>query len=256
MQKNKLRETLKAGKVAIGPFIKLLDPSIVEIAGLAGFDFVIIDMEHGPHTVPTAQNMVRAAKLRGVTPIIRVTENNPAHILRALDIGAEGVQVPQIGNREDALRTVKASKFYPQGERGVCRYVSAADYTATDRFEYFSGSNDQNLTIVHIEGQEGIRNLPEILQVEGLDIVFLGPYDLSQSCGVPGQVDHPLVAEKMQQAVELATQAGVAVGTFVDNVEAGHKWMKLGVQYISFAVDVGIFFEACKGIVERLREKE
>ena len=117
-----------------------------------------------------------------------------------------------------------------------------------------SSANQDSLVVVHIEGVAGVNNLSEILKVDGLDVIFLGPYDLSQSCGVPGQIDHPKVIAKMQDAVKLARRKDTAVGTFVETVAGARKWMDLGVQYISYSVDVGIFFEACKSIVERLRK--
>jgi len=110
------------------------------------------------------------------------------------------------------------------------------------------------VVIIHVEGVEGVRNLREILEVPGIDIIFLGPYDLSQSCGVPGKVDHPAVVEKMEEAVSIAKKAGVKIGTFVDNCKQAKKWKEVGVQYISFSVDVGIYYEACSGIVKRLKE--
>jgi 4-hydroxy-2-oxoheptanedioate aldolase len=254
MQKNKLKEKLQAGRTVLGPFLKMTDPAIVEIVGHAGFDFVIIDTEHGPMSIETAQNLIRAAEIVKITPIIRVTENNQSLILRALDIGAQGVQVPQISQKTHAEETVKAAKYHPRGERGLCRFIRAADYSSMDRFKYFEKANQETLVIVHIEGVEGINNLSDILTIKDLDIIFLGPYDLSQSCGVPGQVEHPKVIEKMTQVVKMAKKENKIVGTFVDTVEAGKKWMQLGVQYISFSVDVGIFFQACSHIVEDIKK--
>jgi 4-hydroxy-2-oxoheptanedioate aldolase len=253
MKTNRLKELIRKNNPVFGPFMKFTDPAAVEIAALAGFDFVILDMEHGPCTVETAQNLVRAAQLRGITPVIRVSDNTPSTILRVLDIGAEAVQIPQIANKADALEAVRSAKFFPEGERGVCRYVRAADFSALDRQQHFQSSNQQTTIIVHIEGVEGIRNLPDILTVEHLDIIFLGPYDLSQSCKVPGQVHHPLVVEKMREAVSLAQQAHVAVGTFVESPEAAQKWIQAGVLYISYSVDVGIYLTACAEIVKQLR---
>jgi len=254
MRQNSLKEKLSSGETTFGPFLKLSDPAIVEISGYAGFDFVIIDTEHGPLSIETAQDLVRAAETADITPVIRVTENNPSLILRALDIGAQGIQIPQIANQSDAEKAVQAAKYHPQGDRGVCRFVRAANYSSMDRFKYFEQANQETLVIVHIEGVEGVNNLPDILTVEGLDVVFLGPYDLSQSCGVPGQVEHPKVIEKMKQAIELARNQKKIVGTFVDSVDAGKKWMDLGVQYISYSVDVGIFYQACSGIIKMFNE--
>jgi len=254
MKRNKVREIIEKGEVALGPFMKFTDPASVEIAGKAGFDFVIIDMEHGPVSVETAQNLIRAADLVDITPIIRVTENEPGFILRALDIGAGGVEVPQIGTKEDALRLVRSAKFAPRGSRGVCRFVRAADYSASDRYKYFEEANKETITVPHIEGTKGISNLKEILSVEGLDIVFVGPYDLSQSLNIPGQVEDSRVVEKMREVVNMCKKSRLAVGTFVDDFKAAKKWIAQGVQYISFSVDVGIFYEACRSIVRELKE--
>jgi len=253
LRENRLKKILREGKVAIGPFMKFSDPAAVEIAGYAGFDFVIIDLEHGPLSIERAQDLVRAAELVGVTPVIRVSENSSSTILRALDIGAQGVEVPHILTGEDAKRAVEAARFSPEGERGVCRFVRAAAYSHLDRYQYFKKSNEEIIVIVHIEGLEGIANLKDIVEVSGLDILFLGPYDLSQSCKVPGQIDHPMVVEKMQRAVEIARKREVVVGTFVETRDEAKKWIKAGVRYISFSVDVGIYYQACARIVEGLR---
>jgi 4-hydroxy-2-oxoheptanedioate aldolase len=248
MKVNILKKALAEGKTVFGPFCKILDPAVVELAALAGFDFVIIDMEHGPYSIETVQQMVRAAEARGITPVVRVTENSETSILRVLDIGARSVQVPQISTAEDAAKVVSSSLFYPKGERGMCRYVRAGDYTAVDKAEHFGTTNESILTIIHIEGVEGLENLPAILKCDGIDVIFLGPYDLSQSCGVPGQVHHEKVVKRMEEAVALARKSGKVVGTFVETVEDAKKWEKIGVQYISYAVDTGIILNAFKKI--------
>ena len=190
MKKNNLKEVLKEGKNGFGTFLKFTDPAVVEIMGFAGFDFVIIDQEHGPISLQSAQNMLRAAESANITPVIRVTDNAETLILRALDIGAQGIEIPQINTKSDALRAVKAVKYSPQGQRGLCRYVRAADYSSMDRYKYFKYASQETMIIAHIEGVEGINNLEEILSVAGIDVIFIGPYDLSQSLGIPGQINH------------------------------------------------------------------
>ena len=254
MRTNSMKQKLQQGEAVYGPFLKLSDPALIEIAALAGFDFAIIDSEHGPFSMETAQQLVRSAEARGLTPIVRVPENEPHYILRALDIGAHGVQVPQVSTKEAAIRTAEAAKYHPKGDRGVCCFTRAAQYGSIPPAEHFETSNAEVSVIVHIEGVEGVTNLPEILTVEGLDVIFLGPYDLSQSCGVPGQVDHPSVVEKMEEAVKLSREAGKAVGTYVNTVEAGKRWRDIGVQYVSISVDTNIFYNACKGMVDGFSE--
>ena len=199
--------------------------------------------------------MIRAAELVNISPIVRVTDNAPESILRALDIGAHGVQVPQVSSCTEAEEVLKSARFHPDGNRGVCKFVRAADYSSTPPATYLKEANRQSLVIVHIEGIEGINNLPDILKNVDVDIVFIGPYDLSQSCDVPGQVDHPEVEGKMKEAVALAQEADKIVGTFVDDVETARKWRNLGVQYIAFSVDVGLFSRICSDIVRELSQR-
>jgi len=253
VRKNYLKKTLQNGKVVFGPFMKFTDPAAVEIMGFAGFDFVIIDAEHGPISMENAQNMIRVAEAVNITPIIRVGSNDEVLILRALDIGAQGIEIPQINSKPDAVRAVKSVKYSPQGERGVCRYVRAANYSSMDKFKYFESANKETMIIAHIEGVEGINNLDEILSVSGIDVIFIGPYDLSQSLGIPGQVNHSLVVEKMKEVVLKCKQNKVAVGTFADDIETAKSWVSLGVQYMSFSVDVGILYEISKTIVNKLK---
>ncbi|TNJ42387.1 aldolase [Tamlana fucoidanivorans] len=252
MTKNLLQQSLKEGKTVYGPFCKMQDPAIVEIAAYSGFDFVIIDMEHGPYSIESVQNMIRAAEARGITPVVRVTENSETLILRTLDIGAKCIQVPQICTKADADKLVKSTKFYPKGERGMCRYVRAAEYTNIGPADHFGKANDSVITIIHIEGMEGINNLEEIVKVDGIDVIFLGPYDLSQSCGVPGEVDNPKVVDAMKLAVETAKKYDKAVGTFTESVEKAKMWREIGVQYISYAVDVGLIMNTFKSITKEL----
>jgi 4-hydroxy-2-oxoheptanedioate aldolase len=247
---NLLKEKLENKSNVIGPFMKLSSPPVVEIAGLAGFDFVIIDCEHGPLNMLEAENMIRAAHLANMSAVVRVGENNPNMISRALDIGADAVEIPQISTKEDALNAVKASKFSPLGERGVCRYVRAAKYSSMDKSEYFKYANENTLVIIHIEGMEGIENLDKILEVDGIDVIFIGPYDLSQSLGIPGDVNNIKVEEKMKEVVNKASAKGKIVGTFVDDIESAKKWKSLGIQYMSYAVDVGIIYDSFKKITE------
>lgn len=252
MKINKLKKALEEGKTVFGPFCKMLDPTVIELAALAGFDFVIIDMEHGPYSIETVQQMIRAAEAKGIEAVVRVTENSETSLLRVLDVGAICIQVPQISTAEDAARVVRSAMFHPMGERGMCRYVRAADYTNIDKAEHFGNTNESILTIIHIEGVAGLENLPAILTTDGIDIIFLGPYDLSQSCGVPGQVHHEKVIKRMEEAVVLAKKSGKVVGTFVESVEDAKKWSEIGVQYIAYAVDTGLILNAFKGITAGL----
>lgn len=250
----KLIENLRSNKQSIGPFSKSSDPAIIECIGLAGFDFVIIDLEHGPNSIETAQNLIRAALIHKMTPIVRVNENNESIISKALDIGAQGIQVPQVNNEREARDAVNAAKFSPIGNRGICRYVRAAGFSSENKIKYFEDSNKNTLIIIQIEGREGLKNIDNILQVEGYDIVFIGPYDLSQSLGVPGQINHPRVIDAMKMIIKKTTKHKKAVGTFIETPNDFKVWKDLGLLYLSYKVDVGIFYDACRNLHNELNE--
>ena len=246
------REKLKTR--AAGIFSKTSDPAFIEVMGYAGLDYVIIDLEHGPNTIASAQNLIRAAEVSGIFPIVRVKEGCACVMGEALDIGALGLQIPQITTKAEAEAAVGRAKFHPMGNRGVCRFVRAAEYSAKDRFEYFAEAN-RSVVILQIEGKEGIENIDGILEVGGVDVIFVGPYDLSQSLGLTGQVSHPSVEEKMLEIANKCEKKGMTAGTFADTPESAAKWIAKGVKYISYSVDVGIFYNAVSGLVQMLKQK-
>lgn len=244
------KQKLSDGKPVFCPFMKTCDPAFVEAAGYANMDFAILDMEHGPGNIENMQNNIRAAQLSGILPIVRVSSLTEEAAGRALDIGAAGVEIPQITNAQQAEKAVNMAKFYPKGERGACRFVRAAKYSHTERERYFENANN-TLVIIQLEGAEAIKNLDEIFKVKGIDIIFIGPYDLSQSLGVPGQTTHPLVINAMKSIIEKAKKNGITIGTFTDSDETVKMWLESGVQYISYSVDVGIFYESCRHLVHK-----
>jgi 4-hydroxy-2-oxoheptanedioate aldolase len=152
-----------------------------------------------------------------------------------------------------ADRAARGAYFHPKGARGVQPFVRAASYRSYPTAEFFGRSNDDIVLVHHIEGERGIENLDEILAVEGFDVAFIGPYDLSQSLGIPGQVKHPRVRARMSEALEKARDAGKVVGTYCDDVETAQEWRALGVRYITVSLDAGIFLSSARRIVDSLR---
>ncbi|WP_423747532.1 aldolase/citrate lyase family protein (plasmid) [Haladaptatus sp. SPP-AMP-3] len=243
-----LRQRLLAGESAVGTF-QLLDSTMVsEMIGVAGMDFVIYDQEHGPLTAETTLELSTAAQNEDVAPIVRVRENDEAEIQRALDIGAVGVQVPQVETRADAEAAVEAARFDPIGSRGLSQYVRAGGYVGSET--YTDDQNDETLLVVQVEGERGVENIDEIVAVDGIDVVFLGPYDLSQSLGIPGQVTHDRVEDLMLRVCERAAETGTVVGAFADDAEIATKWLEAGVQYLTLGVDVALFTERLGDLVD------
>jgi 4-hydroxy-2-oxoheptanedioate aldolase len=245
-----VRAVLAEGPIT-GPFCKTCDPALIEALGQAGFAFGILDLEHGGNDLPTLGHLLRAAHCGGLLPVVRVPDADPSLIGRVLDLGAGGVQVPDVRNAATARACVQAARFAPLGSRGVCRFVRAADYGGMERSAYFSAAN-QALLVLQVEGAEGIAALDEILAVDGFDVLFIGPYDLSQSLGHPGEIEHPAVIAAIEGVVTRCAAAGVACGIFCDNAVQAARWRGLGVRYLATSVDVAIFADAARGLAHSL----
>jgi len=255
MRNQSIKERLKKGEFVVGPFMKSRDPAMVEIVGLAGFDFAILDMEHSALSIESVEDLIRMAQVRGIDSIVRVAEISESAISGPLDAGASGLLVPHVDTRKQAEEVVFLSKFSPLGERGMDVYARAADYSRLAKDIYLKQANRQTLLIIQIEGKKGVENLDDILMVKGLDAIFVGPYDLSQSLGVPGEIDHPRVIEKTKEVVGKVKKAGLSLGIYVDDVQTAKRWIDLGVQFIALLVDTVIFLQACQSLVAALRKE-
>ncbi len=237
MQKNKTKARLRAGETVFGCFVRYPDPGLIEFLGYQGWDFLVFDAEHGTVEPRDCENMTRAAELRGVTPIIRVTTNWQPIILRYLDTGAQGLLVPWVQSAAEAEAAVRSVKYQPQGIRGLAG-VRAADYGQTQSLgEYVEQANAETLVVLQIETAQAIEQLPEILKVGGIDVIFIGPSDLSQSLGLPGQAQHPTVQAAMQRIADCVAPTEVALGLMVRNVESAREWRKKGARYIAISLE-------------------
>ena len=248
------RERLKNGDVLIGIFCKTTASEFVEVIGHAGFDFCILDMEHGPASLETLQNLVRAAEVSGVLPIVRTRDMNPESVAQPLDLGAAGIQVPKVASKAEAESVVDAAKFAPLGHRGVCRFVRAARFSAMDRATYFASANE-SLVILQLEGTH-LSEYEKIADIPGVDILFIGPYDLSQALGIPGQIEHPRVLEEMQKIIAVAKRKNKTIGVFADSLTQTQRWVNAGVQYIAYSVDLGLFHIVCRDTVAAIRSQK
>ena len=163
-----------------------------------------------------------------------------------------GVQVPQINTVDDARRVIHSAKYSPLGERGLSIFTRAGDYFKHAGENHTDRQNEETTVVVHIEGRRGLDNLDEIMTVDGIDVLFLGPYDISQSLGVPGDVRNPIVETALKDAATRARDRGRAVGSYAKDVEMGKWLIDMGVQYLSINVDATIYMQACERIVKEL----
>lgn len=253
MQPNKTKARLKKGEVVHGCFTRYADATLVEVLGYQGWDFIVFDGEHGAIEPSDCEHMVRAAELRGVTPIIRVPTNLPPVILRFMDTGAHGLHVPMVNSRADAEAVVRSVKYQPRGIRGLAG-VRAADFAQTVPLgQYVAQSNAETMVVVHIETNEAANALPEMLSVDGLDVIFVGPNDLSHSLGFPGEMQHPKVQETIQRVADIVTRSNVAFGIMATNAEVARHWCHRGARYITIGLE-SLLSPACRSYLKVVRE--
>jgi 4-hydroxy-2-oxoheptanedioate aldolase len=239
---------LREGVPLMGIFIGPPSPAIVEMAGHAGYDFVILDNEHGPSGLETTEHLIRAARCAGTIPIVRVSNANTQEILRTLDIGAAGVQVPQVNTVEQARTVVAAAKYPPLGVRGVAFSTRAAGYGFFGGEGHVKASNEGTVVITHIETVEAVGNLDGMLEVEGIDVMFIGPTDLSVSMGYPGNPGHPEVQATIRDCIHRITATGRTAGLMVGSPQEFHQFAEAGARYITFNI-TGIVGAAMKANV-------
>ena len=231
MRTNTLKQKLRDGKAAFGVMITFPSAPIVEMLGYLGFDWVLIDNEHGSVTIDTAEDMIRASELTGIAPIVRPVVNRPDAIAPFLDRGAWGVQVPHVNTRAEAEAAVAACKYYPDGTRGIYSRGRSAEYgIGTTTPAYVAQANANTLVCLMLEEVEAIDNIAEIVKVKGIDVLFIGSGDLSQSMGYPGQQTHPEVLAQMEKGVKVIRDAGIAAGVSCPDALVP-KFLGLGVQY-------------------------
>jgi 4-hydroxy-2-oxoheptanedioate aldolase len=254
LRTNSLKKKLQDKDCVLGTFLEIPAPPLIELLGLAGFDFAVVDREHGPIDRAACEHLVRAGLSSEIGVMVRVSgHHSSATMAQPLDQGAAGIHVPHVSSAEMARDAVQSTRYHPLGERGIQPYVRAASYRSYPTAEYLAAANDETLLVAQVEGAEGIANLESILAVDGVDVAFVGPYDLSQSLGVPGQVRHPQVKQAISAAVELAKRLGKRIGTYCDDAETANEYRALGVSYLTVSIDAGIFLAGAQALMSRLK---
>ena len=241
-----------SGAVCLGTWLFLPSPDVVEIIGLAGLDFVVIDMEHSPITFNDLSSMIVAAESNGVTPYVRVSELSASDILRTLDSGAYGIQVPHVEDRHDAQRIIQYSKYFPLGERGMAPSTRGGRYTLNTNKESLTRANDETLVVLTLESEKSLDNIHELIEIEGADVIYIGPYDLSQAMGLPGEVDHPKVLKQMDRIFALVNQSGKLSGSFANTPKRAGRMKDMGVNFLTCETDGTLLRSAFEGLRQQI----
>jgi 4-hydroxy-2-oxoheptanedioate aldolase len=251
---NAVKEKLKNGEKVLGSFIGIYSPNLVEIMGYSGFDFVVIDDEHGAFSHSELENMIRTAESVNVVPIVRVSYDNSS-IQKALDRGAKGIQVPMVNTKEDAERAVRKAKFPPRGTRGAAYSHRAARFGKDSGEEFLDASDENILVIPHIETLAAAENFKEIISVEGIDAAFIGTTDLSVNMGYKSEgPKHPEVQKVVSKLYREAAEENVIIGTVAADSAGAEKAFEKGANYVGI-VAISVILKSLEQVVEASKFK-
>ena len=243
-----IKQTFKEGRVSIGSWMSMAHVSIAEILASAGYDWVVIETEHTAIDVSEALRLMIAIEGRGAIPLVRLAWNDPIQAKAVMDSGAAGVLVPMINSKADAELAVNSVKYPPLGQRGV-GLARAQGYGVTFD-EYVQAANRDGLLMVQIEHIDAVRNIDEILSVPGIDGTFIGPYDLSLSMGMAGQLHHPEVEAAKQRVQEATTAHGLVPGIHLVHPDTAAEEMRdcvaLGYRFIALGTDILFLGDSCR----------
>ena len=247
--KNQLREKLYSGKTSLGTWLSIGSPDVADTLKQLPYDWFMIDLEHSTISIDTARNMMLALLDTKIAPLVRVGESDQYLIKRALDIGAYGILVPLVNTREEAERVVNFSKYPPLGSRGVGP-VRTAGY-GNNLKDYVTTANDEILVGVQIETMQALGNTEAIASTKGVDLVFVGPSDLTMSMGLVTDRGNPKVAEAMQSVVKICEKTGKIPGTLAATPDEAKRAQRLGFRFISLGSDSKCLFSGARSFVEQ-----
>jgi 2-keto-3-deoxy-L-rhamnonate aldolase RhmA len=254
MKVNRTKARLKSGETCIGTMIReIRSPQVVQLMAASGWDFIIVDTEHGFIGVETLGDFASVAQREEVTLLVRVPDNLYHLLARPLDFGIEGVICPHVESRDQAEQIVKAVKYAPLGGRGVSISGIATGYRATSSKAYLDEANTNTFIGVQIESVTALEKLDEIFSVGGIDAAFIGPEDLSQSMGIPGEVGHARMLEAYQRVIDSANRHGVAPGMHFRDLTMMKDWMNRGMRFVAYKTDFRLLQEVSQNALKVLR---
>jgi len=252
---NRTKAKLKAGEPVFGCFMRHGDPGLAETLGYMGWDYLLFDGEHSPLSVRECEQLARISEITGCSAVVRVPSNMPWMIGQVFDAGISGVQVPMINSGAEALIAARAAKYHPLGTRGLAttraaRYGQVLPFSIADQVVR---ANAETMLVAQIETPAAIEDLPAILDTPGIDVIFIGPNDLSLSLGFPGQLQHPKVQQAFDKIIAAVSSTDKALGILVPSVEAAREWQAKGARYIMVVMEA-VLGPAVRGFLKTARQ--
>lgn len=255
LYKNTFKENLRQGKLQLGMWLGLANSYTAELLACTGFDFLLIDGEHAPNDVRSVLPQLQAIAPYNSTPVVRPNYNDPVLLKMYLDIGAQSFLIPMIQNKEQAVAAVRATRYPPQGIRGVgAALARASRWNNVDN--YLHKANEEICVLVQVETQEAVNNIDEILSVEGVDGVFIGPADLSADMGYMGNPNHEEVVKTIETCIKKIKAAGKAPGILMANEQMAKHYISLGALFVAVGVDTTLLSTSAKALLSKYKDTQ
>ena len=253
---NRLRVRLAEGATVVGTMlVEIRQPAIMTLLASAGFDFVLIDTEHGPFSIESVAELSRAARDAAVTPIVRVPELTYAHVAQALDGGAQGIMLPRVTAPAQVVECVGYMKYAPAGRRGAVLARGHTGFRGGPLAEVLAAMNRETFLIVQIETAEAVQRLDELLSVPGVDAALVGPTDLSLALGVPGKMDDPKLVGAIERTMAACTAHRVVPAIHTNDVGMTAAWARRGMRLVSINSEAGLLMAGARAAVDAIRAK-
>lgn len=255
MRENTVKKALKNGQVVIGTMVSECRGSgVMTMLASAGFDYVIIDMEHGTFNLETVEDMIAASKATNTISIVRTRGFDRLAVQGPLDGGADGLLVPQMEGVENVQQLISWMKYFPEGDRGMALRRAHSNFAKVNTGEYIKHANEQSMVVIQIETVKAIEEIEAMVSVPGVDAAFIGPNDLSQSYGVPGSSDDPRILEGLHKFIAACKKHGVAPGYHAMDIAKAKYWIDQGMQMIGISNDINMVVDTGAKLSGELRD--
>jgi len=256
MLARRIKEKLRLREPSIGTWMSMAHPSIAEMLAMAGYDFVVVDTEHSAIDVSEVLGLLIAIERNGAIPLVRLAGVDPIQAKAVLDSGAAGVLVPMVNTREEAEQAVRMTKYPPLGSRGSC--LARAQGYGEHFDEYVTHANDDSLLIVQIEHKDAVANIGDILAVPGIDGTFIGPYDLSMSLGIAGQLNHPDVLASKKKVLDATLAHGLVAGVHLVHPDTAEEEcaaaVSAGYRFIAVGTDILFLGDSARALYRAVQQ--
>jgi len=254
LKSSNVKKRLKEGKICFGTMLRVLkSPQAIALCAAQGWDYVIMDTEHNDYDYETLASCTLLAKYEQMGLYVRVPDTLYHQMAQMLDLGAEGLVLPQVRTGEEAAHITNSTNYAPIGQRGVSISNVVTQFRDYDIKTYTEWANKELMTIIQIESEEGVNNVDEIVSAQEIDAVMIGPSDLSQDMGIPGQLHHSDLEQALDEIIESCNSHNVAPGIHLQDIEDVEKWIHRGMRFITYSYDINFLKEASRNALGELR---